>query len=435
MASVTLRGIRKRYDSSIEVIKGVDLDIHDGEFMVFVGPSGCGKSTMMRMVAGLEAISAGELRIGDTLANDVPAPERGVAMVFQSYALYPHMTVAENMGFSLKMAKLPKDQIREQVQRAAEVLQITHLLERTPKALSGGQRQRVAIGRAIVRKPQVFLFDEPLSNLDAGLRVQMRVELTKLHRELGSTMIYVTHDQVEAMTMGDRIAVFNAGRIEQCGTPLELYQRPANVFVAQFLGSPKMNVLPGTTRSVAGGVHVGGTGADFTLPATVGGRRPGRAPGRGHAGGHPARIARSVDPGRHDAGLVGAHRRDRAPRRHRAALRQRGRRRAAGEPEARRRRGRALAGGHGGQAAPSRRRAAPLRRAGCAARRNLTTTRAARPTRAPPAGSAAASRRPEAPRRPAAPRRPSGPSRSAAAASWSGAGAGARQSRPGCRSR
>jgi multiple sugar transport system ATP-binding protein len=265
MASVTMRGIRKSYDHSVEVIKGVDLDVHDGEFMVFVGPSGCGKSTMMRMIAGLESISGGELKIGDTVANDLPAPQRGVAMVFQSYALYPHMTVAENMGFSLKMAKVPKDRAREQVEQAAKVLQITHLLDRTPKALSGGQRQRVAIGRAIVRKPEVFLFDEPLSNLDAGLRVQMRVELTKLHRELGSTMIYVTHDQVEAMTMGDRIAVFNAGRIEQVGTPLELYQRPANVFVAQFLGSPRMNVLSNSAARVEAGLHIGGAGADFVL--------------------------------------------------------------------------------------------------------------------------------------------------------------------------
>ena len=267
MASVTLRGIRKSYDGSNDVIKGVDLEVRDGEFMVFVGPSGCGKSTMMRMVAGLEGITAGELRIGDKLANDLPAPLRGVAMVFQSYALYPHMTVAENMGFSLKMAKVPKAQAREQVERAAEVLQITHLLDRTPKALSGGQRQRVAIGRAIVRKPDVFLFDEPLSNLDAGLRVQMRVELTKLHRELGSTMIYVTHDQVEAMTMGDRIAVFNAGRIEQVGTPLELYQQPANTFVAQFLGSPRMNLLAGGIEAVGAGLQVQGAAGNFVLPS------------------------------------------------------------------------------------------------------------------------------------------------------------------------
>lgn len=261
-----MRGIRKSYDNHLEVIKGVDLEVKDGEFMVFVGPSGCGKSTMMRMVAGLESITGGELRIGDKVANDLPAPLRGVAMVFQSYALYPHMTVAENMGFSLKMAKVPKAKAREQVEQAAKVLQITHLLDRTPKALSGGQRQRVAIGRAIVRSPQVFLFDEPLSNLDAGLRVQMRVELTKLHKELGSTMIYVTHDQVEAMTMGDRIAVFNGGYIEQVGTPLELYQRPANVFVAQFLGSPRMNVLPATARAVDGGVRIDGESAGFVLP-------------------------------------------------------------------------------------------------------------------------------------------------------------------------
>jgi multiple sugar transport system ATP-binding protein len=271
MAGVTLRGIRKSYDKVNDIIKGVDLDIRDGEFMVFVGPSGCGKSTMMRMIAGLEDITAGNLHIGDRHANHLPAPQRGVAMVFQSYALYPHMTVAENMGFSLKMSKVPKDQIRDQVQRAAEILQITHLLERTPKALSGGQRQRVAIGRAIVRKPEVFLFDEPLSNLDAGLRVQMRVELTKLHRELGSTMIYVTHDQVEAMTMGDRIAVFHGGIIEQVGTPLELYQQPANVFVAQFLGSPRMNVFAGTISVDGDAVQVqGGQAAPFRLPVKSG---------------------------------------------------------------------------------------------------------------------------------------------------------------------
>jgi multiple sugar transport system ATP-binding protein len=255
MASVTLRGIRKRYDNALEVIKGIDLDIRDGEFMVFVGPSGCGKSTMMRMIAGLEEISDGELRIGDRVANDIPPALRGVAMVFQSYALYPHMTVAENMGFSLKMAGLAKDEIRAQVGRAAEILQITHLLDRTPKALSGGQRQRVAIGRAIVRKPEVFLFDEPLSNLDAGLRVQMRVELTRLHKELGSTMIYVTHDQTEAMTMGDRIAVFNQGVVEQVGAPMALYQQPDNRFVAQFLGSPRMNLL-GARIEPRGNGHV-----------------------------------------------------------------------------------------------------------------------------------------------------------------------------------
>ena len=244
MAELKLKQIKKTYEEGPTVIHGVDLDIRDGEFMVFVGPSGCGKSTMMRMIAGLEDISAGEVWIGDTLANDVPPAKRGVAMVFQSYALYPHMTVRENMAFGLKLAGKSKQEINEAVTRASDILQIGHLLERKPKALSGGQRQRVAIGRAIVRKPDVFLFDEPLSNLDAALRVQMRIELTRLHQDLGSTMIYVTHDQVEAMTMGDRIAVFNAGRIEQVGTPLALYQHPANLFVAGFLGSPKMNFLP-----------------------------------------------------------------------------------------------------------------------------------------------------------------------------------------------
>ncbi len=244
MAELKLKQIKKTYDEGPTVIHGVDLDIRDGEFMVFVGPSGCGKSTMMRMIAGLEDISAGEVWIGDTLANDIPPARRGVAMVFQSYALYPHMTVRENMAFGLKLAGKSKQDIHDAVTRASDILQIGHLLERKPKALSGGQRQRVAIGRAIVRKPDVFLFDEPLSNLDAALRVQMRIELTRLHQDLGSTMIYVTHDQVEAMTMGDRIAVFNAGRIEQVGTPLELYQHPANLFVAGFLGSPKMNFLP-----------------------------------------------------------------------------------------------------------------------------------------------------------------------------------------------
>ena len=236
MASVSMRKIRKTYDNSVEVIRGIDLEVKDGEFMVFVGPSGCGKSTMMRMIAGLEDITGGELRIGDRVANDLPPVDRGVAMVFQSYALYPHMTVAENMGFGLKLAGASKTEVAETVGKAAEILRITHLLDRRPKALSGGQRQRVAIGRAIVRKPGVFLFDEPLSNLDANLRVQMRVELTKLHKELGSTMIYVTHDQTEAMTMGDRIAVFNGGIVEQVGPPIELYREPVNTFVAEFLG-------------------------------------------------------------------------------------------------------------------------------------------------------------------------------------------------------
>ncbi|MET0334207.1 MAG: sn-glycerol-3-phosphate ABC transporter ATP-binding protein UgpC, partial [Rhizobacter sp.] len=248
MAALTLRNVRKRYDDGTEVIHGVDLDIADGEFTVFVGPSGCGKSTLLRMIAGLEDITDGDIAIGRDRINDVPPAERGVAMVFQSYALYPHMTVAENMGFALKLSGQSKAEVKQAVGRAAEILQITHLLERKPKALSGGQRQRVAIGRAIVRKPRVFLFDEPLSNLDAGLRVQMRIELSRLHQEIGTTMVYVTHDQVEAMTLGDRIAVFNGGHIEQVGRPLDLYERPANRFVAGFLGSPRMNFIPCTAE-------------------------------------------------------------------------------------------------------------------------------------------------------------------------------------------
>jgi multiple sugar transport system ATP-binding protein len=242
MASVRLRGIRKDYGDN-PVIKGIDLDIEDGEFVVFVGPSGCGKSTLLRIIAGLEDVTEGELEIGGKPSLGVDPSKRGIAMVFQSYALYPHMTVAENMGFALKLSKVPKGEIAQRVQHAAEILQIAHLLDRKPKALSGGQRQRVAIGRAIVRKPEVFLFDEPLSNLDAALRAQTRVELARLHRELATTMIYVTHDQVEAMTLGQKIVVFNGGRVEQVGTPLELYERPANLFVAGFLGAPRMNFL------------------------------------------------------------------------------------------------------------------------------------------------------------------------------------------------
>ncbi|HDR9583523.1 ABC transporter ATP-binding protein [Burkholderia stabilis] len=244
MASVSLKQIRKRYDDGADVIKDVSLDIEDGEFMVFVGPSGCGKSTMLRMLAGLEEITSGDLLIDGRRVNDVPAAKRGLAMVFQNYALYPHMTVFENMAFGLKLAGVDAAETRARVGQAAEALRLSALLERKPKALSGGQRQRVAIGRAIVRKPGVFLFDEPLSNLDAALRGGMRLELARLHRELGSTMIYVTHDQVEAMTLGDRIAVFNGGRIEQVGSPLSLYEQPANHFVASFLGSPSMNFLP-----------------------------------------------------------------------------------------------------------------------------------------------------------------------------------------------
>ena len=242
MAAVTLNNIVKRYDQNT-IIHGIDLEIRDGEFIVFVGPSGCGKSTLLRMIAGLEDISGGELHIGGKLANDIAPAERGLAMVFQSYALYPHMTVYENMAFALGLAGHKKAEVRAAVERAAEILQITPLLQRKPKDLSGGQRQRVAIGRAIVRQPQLFLFDEPLSNLDASLRVQMRMELSRLHQALQTTMIYVTHDQVEAMTLGQRIVVFNGGRIEQVGTPHALYQQPATVFVAGFLGAPKMNLL------------------------------------------------------------------------------------------------------------------------------------------------------------------------------------------------
>lgn len=250
MGQVTLRGICKSY-GEVDVIKNIDLDVHDGEFIVFVGPSGCGKSTTLRMIAGLEDISSGDLLIDGVRSNDLRPADRGAAMVFQSYALYPHMTVAENMGFALKMAGVPKSERTHQVAKTAEILRITDLLNRYPKELSGGQRQRVAIGRAIVRKPKVFLFDEPLSNLDAALRVNMRIELSRLHKELGTTMIYVTHDQVEAMTMGDRIAVFNKGHVEQLGRPLDLYNKPTNLFVATFLGAPKINLIPRPSSSSA----------------------------------------------------------------------------------------------------------------------------------------------------------------------------------------
>ncbi len=240
MSGLTLRDVRKRY-GDVQVMHGVDLDIEDGEFVVFVGPSGCGKSTLLRMIAGLEEISDGTVAIGDQVVNDVAASKRGVAMVFQSYALYPHMTVYKNMAFGLKQAKTDPKEIDRRVRAAAEILQITDYLERSPRNLSGGQRQRVAIGRAIVRDPEVFLFDEPLSNLDAALRVQTRLEIARLHQRLKTTMIYVTHDQVEAMTLADKIVVLRDGRIEQVGSPIELYERPANAFVAQFIGSPKMN--------------------------------------------------------------------------------------------------------------------------------------------------------------------------------------------------
>ena len=242
MGQVSLRGLRKSY-GAVDVIRGIDLDVQDGEFLVFVGPSGCGKSTTLRMIAGLEGITAGDLLIDGQRANGLRPADRGAAMVFQSYALYPHMTVADNMGFALRMAGVGRTDRDQQVGRAAEILRITDLLGRYPKELSGGQRQRVAIGRAIVRKPKVFLFDEPLSNLDAALRVNMRIELSRLHKDLGTTMIYVTHDQVEAMTLGDRIAVFNKGLVEQIGAPMALYNRPANQFVATFIGAPRINLV------------------------------------------------------------------------------------------------------------------------------------------------------------------------------------------------
>ena len=255
MGQVSLRGIHKSYGTE-DIIKGIDLEVQDGEFMVFVGPSGCGKSTTLRMIAGLESITAGELLIDNQRANDLRPADRGVAMVFQSYALYPHMTVADNMGFALKMAGVARPQRTEQVGRAAEILRITDLLERFPKELSGGQRQRVAIGRSIVRKPKVFLFDEPLSNLDAALRVNMRIELSRLHKELGTTMIYVTHDQVEAMTLGDRIAVFNKGHIEQLAQPMQMYNKPANEFVAGFIGAPRINLVDRPSAGSAAGEHL-----------------------------------------------------------------------------------------------------------------------------------------------------------------------------------
>ncbi len=242
MAGLNLRNIVKRFGKT-EVIHGVSLDIDDGEFVVFVGPSGCGKSTLLRIIAGLEEVTEGEIWIGGENVNGVEPAKRGVAMVFQTYALYPHMSVEENMGFGLRMASRPKQEIRERVNRAAEILRLTPYLKRRPKELSGGQRQRVAIGRAIVREPEVFLFDEPLSNLDAELRVQMRIEISKLHSSLQTTMVYVTHDQVEAMTLAEKIVLINEGKIEQIGRPMDLYQSPANLFVAGFIGSPKMNFL------------------------------------------------------------------------------------------------------------------------------------------------------------------------------------------------
>lgn len=243
MAELSLKNVSKVYDNGVRAVSDVDLDVESGEFIVLVGPSGCGKSTLLRIVAGLETVSKGEVWIGGKLVNDVPAKDRDIAMVFQNYALYPHMTVYENMAFGLRMRRLPKAEIERRVRQAAETLGLVPLLDRRPKELSGGQRQRVAVGRAIVRQPRLFLFDEPLSNLDAKLRVEMRAELLKLHRRLGATAIYVTHDQVEAMSMGDRLVVIEGGIVQQIGPPLEVYRHPANVFVAGFIGSPPMNLI------------------------------------------------------------------------------------------------------------------------------------------------------------------------------------------------
>ncbi len=259
MGTISLQKAGKRYGGT-EIIRDLDLDIADGEFVVIVGPSGCGKSTLLRMIAGLEETTSGSIRIDGRDVTKAPPVERQLAMVFQSYALYPHMTVRQNMGFGLKLAKLSSDAIKAKVDQAADTLKLTHLLERYPRQLSGGQRQRVAIGRAIVRQPVAFLFDEPLSNLDAALRVDMRLEIAKLHRALGATMIYVTHDQVEAMTLADRIVVLKEGRVMQHGSPHELYERPANLFVAQFIGSPKMNVLA-CAPSGEGKLDLSGQGA------------------------------------------------------------------------------------------------------------------------------------------------------------------------------
>jgi multiple sugar transport system ATP-binding protein len=265
MAQVTLRKVVKAYEGGVQAVKGIDLDIADHEFVVLVGPSGCGKSTTLRMIAGLEEISDGEISIGGRIVNDVPPRDRDIAMVFQNYALYPHMTVADNMAFGLMLRKFPKDEIKRRVDNAARILDITPLLARKPKALSGGQRQRVAMGRAIVRDPKVFLFDEPLSNLDAKLRVQMRTEIKKVQQAVHTTTIYVTHDQIEAMTLADRVVVMNNGIIEQVGPPQELYHNPKTRFVAGFIGSPAMNFIPGRLENGSGALRIHLPG-DIVLP-------------------------------------------------------------------------------------------------------------------------------------------------------------------------
>jgi sn-glycerol 3-phosphate transport system ATP-binding protein len=270
MAQVHLRGVKKTYDNKVAVIHGIDMEISDGEFIVIVGPSGCGKSTLLRMVAGLERITGGQVAIGDRVVNELEPKDRDIAMVFQNYALYPHMSVYKNMAYGLRIRGLPKDDIDARVRKAAKILELDKLLDRLPRQLSGGQRQRVAMGRAIVREPAVFLFDEPLSNLDAKLRVQMRLEIKRLQRELGVTSIYVTHDQVEAMTLADRLIVMNAGVAEQIGTPMDVYDKPASVFVAGFIGSPAMNFLAAKVGSDGKSVDLAAAGArPVSLPLAV----------------------------------------------------------------------------------------------------------------------------------------------------------------------
>ena len=272
MAGLAIRDLRKSY-GALEVIHGVNVAVDDGQFLVLVGPSGCGKSTLLRMIAGLESVTSGDIRIGQRVVNNLPPSERDIAMVFQNYALYPHKTVAANIGFPLKMRRMSRDDINERVSRAAEILDLKPYLERYPRALSGGQRQRVAMGRAIVRDPQVFLFDEPPSNLDAKLRVQMRTEIRELHQRLKTTTVYVTHDQIEAMTMADRIVVMRDGYVSQQGSPLELYDEPANTFVARFIGSPSMNLMKGTIGAAGNAVEIAG----FSMPVEP---RAGMVPGR-----------------------------------------------------------------------------------------------------------------------------------------------------------
>ncbi len=317
MAGVTMDKVTKVYPNGVAAVIDLDLDIAEGEFLVLVGPSGCGKSTALRMVAGLETITSGELRIGDRVVNDLPPKERDIAMVFQNYALYPHMTVEQNIGFALKLAKLPKDEIRERVLNAAKVLQLEEWLDRKPGQLSGGQRQRVAMGRAIVRDPSVFLMDEPLSNLDAKLRAQTRAEIASLQRSLGTTTIYVTHDQIEAMTMGDRVAVMRDGRLQQVDEPEVLYAEPSNLFVAAFIGSPSMNLLEGTVAISGDGATVSLGEQSLHVPA-VRPRRPAGAAGLRRPRGrrrHPPRA-----PHRRGVGRRGrAHRRGPPPGRRRAA--------------------------------------------------------------------------------------------------------------------